>query len=71
MDGLINSNAYFQSLKNRTAGAYLAGIGMDYVLVNEEFIDQLPYDRQFKPYLEKSGMNYYNMSLFRYRSYQP
>ncbi len=71
MDGLINSNAYFEALKNRTAGAYLEEIGMDYVLVNEEFIDQLPYDRQFRAYLEKTGLNHYNMSLFRYRLHQP
>lgn len=71
MDGLINSYTYFRMLQNREAGQYLAEIGMDYVLVNEEFIDQLPYDRQFRPYLEKTGLNYYNMSLFRYLSGPP
>lgn len=67
MDGLINSYEYFLALKNKTAGEYLENIGMDYVLANEGFIDRLPYDRQFRPYLEKTGEAYYNKELFRYR----
>jgi hypothetical protein len=71
MDGLINSYTYFRLLQKREAGQYLAEIGMDYVLANDAFIDQLPYDRQFRPYLEETGFRYYNMTLFRYRSGQP
>ena len=67
MDGLINSYEYYLALKNKTAGEYLENIGMDYVLANEGFIDRLPYDRQFRPYLEKTGEAYYNKELFHYR----
>lgn len=68
MDGLINSYEYFQALKSKTAGEYLANIGMDYVLANEGFIERLPYGGQFNSYLEKTGKAYYNKELFYYRS---
>jgi hypothetical protein len=68
MDGLINSYEYFQLLQNREAGAYLTEIGMDYVLANAGFLDQLPYRGQFKPYLERLNINYGGKDLLRYDS---
>lgn len=67
MDGLINSYEYFQLLKNREAGAYLAGIGMDYILANTYLLDQLPYNGQYAPYTEWMDIRYGGKDLVRYR----
>jgi hypothetical protein len=66
MDGLINSYEYFQLLKERQAGAYLAGIGMDYILANTGIINQLPYNGQYTPYTEWMDIRYGGKDLVRY-----
>jgi hypothetical protein len=50
MDGLINSYAYFQALKENRGGKYLANIGLDYIFANEYIItNSMPYSQQFSP----------------------
>lgn len=50
MDGLINSYAYFQALKQNQGGKYLANIGMDYIFANRYIItSSMPYRYQFTP----------------------
>jgi len=50
MDGLINSYAYFQALKENQGGKYLAKIGLDYVFANRYIItSSMPYRYQFTP----------------------
>ena len=67
MDGLINSNQYFQLLKQRKAGDLLAKEGMDYILANSDLLDQLPYKSQFAPYIEWMDVHYGGKDLVRYR----
>lgn len=66
MDGLINSYEYFQLLKERRAGEYLAGLGMDYILANVYLLDQLPYNGQYAPYTEWMDIRYGGKDLMRY-----
>ena len=66
MDGLINSYQYFELLKKREAGKYLADIGMNYVMANLELLDGLPYRGQYYPYLEWMDVNYGGKSLVHY-----
>lgn len=50
MDGLINSYAYFQALKENQGGKYLAKIGLNYIFANEYIItNTAPYRQQFSP----------------------
>lgn len=70
MDGLINSYEYFQLLKDREAGAYLAEIGMDYILANMDIINQLPYNGQYTPYTEWMDIRYGGKDLIRYHPIQ-
>ena len=70
MDGLINSYAYFQALQNRTGGAYLQQIGLDYVLANPVILDQQPYKGQFNAYLEPLPVFYGGKQLMHYRATQ-
>lgn len=67
MDGLINSNQYFQLLKNKQAGDYLANEGLDYILANSSLLNQLPYKGQFAPYIEWMDRRYGGKDLVRYR----
>lgn len=66
MDGLINSNEYFQNLKDKQAGEYLAGQGMNYILANSMLLDQIPYKGQFFPYTEPTGTSYGGKDLLRF-----
>lgn len=66
LDGLINSYEYFQLLKEKRAGAYLAEIGMDYILANASLLDQLPYNGQYAPYTEWMDIRYGGKDLVRY-----
>jgi hypothetical protein len=66
MDGLINSYEYFQLLKKGQAGAYLAKIGMDYLLANMNILNQLPYNGQYTPYIEWMDIRYGGKYLARY-----
>jgi hypothetical protein len=50
MDGLINSYAYFQALKENQGGKYLAKRGMNYVFANRDIVTgSMPYRNQFTP----------------------
>jgi hypothetical protein len=52
MDGLINSAAYFQSLRAGRADEYLAGIGLDYIFSNPDILQNPPYNGQFDEWSE-------------------
>ena len=71
MDGLINSHEYFELLKDKQAGPYLADIGMNYVLANIQILDSLPYRGQYAKYLVKTGLRYGGKELARYGAPQP
>src|SRR5215216_2823324 len=58
MDGLINSYAYFEKLKDREAGKYLAEMGMDYIMANTGILDGLPYRGQYNEYMEKMDIRF-------------
>ncbi|MGE5644028.1 MAG: hypothetical protein ACM3Y8_13540, partial [Byssovorax cruenta] len=66
MDGLINSYQYFELLKKKEAGEYLAEIGMNYVMANLDLLDGLPYRGQYHPYMEWMDVNYGGKNLVRY-----
>jgi len=68
MDGLINSPEYFQLLKERKAGEYLADEGMNYILANFDILNQLPYKGQFTPYIEWMDIRYGGKDLMRYHA---
>lgn len=68
MDGLINSYEYFQLLKDKKAGEYLAEIGMDYILANPYMLNDLPYRKQFAPYIiTETNIRYGGKDLVQYR----
>jgi len=71
MDGLINSYEYFQLLKDKEAGQYLADMGMDYVLANTYLLNDLPYRGQFTPYTEWMDVRYGGKDLVRYHPDTP
>lgn len=71
MDGLINSYQYFQLLKEKEAGKYLADLGMNYVLANIQLLDGLPYRGQYREYLEQTEFGYGGKELSQYRAPQP
>ncbi|MBI5945286.1 MAG: hypothetical protein HY864_13020 [Chloroflexi bacterium] len=56
MDGLINSNDYFQALQNRQAPEYLRSRGLQIIFANVQLLDQPPYYGQFRPYLVNFGV---------------
>jgi hypothetical protein len=66
MDGLINSYDYFEQLKEKQAGRYLAEIQMNYVLANLQILNSLPYRGQYHDYLERTGLRYGGKELVRY-----
>jgi len=66
MDGLINSNAYFQALKEKQAGAYLASEGLNYIFARTIILDGQPYAKQFDPYLERTVYFYEGKDLLRF-----
>ncbi|NWG08443.1 MAG: hypothetical protein HXY35_17330 [Chloroflexi bacterium] len=66
MDGLINSYPYFQALKARTAGEYLNDIGLDYVFANPGLLSGQPYNKQFDPYLQGTGIFFGEKELLKY-----
>jgi hypothetical protein len=71
MDGLINSHAYFELLKKKEAGKYLAEIGMDYILASRDLLNGLPYRGQYEEYTEWMDINYGGKDLVRYHTIQP
>jgi len=66
MDGLINSYEYFQLLKEKAAGKYLADMGMNYILANINILNGSPYKGQFTPYTEWTDIKYGGKDLLRY-----
>jgi hypothetical protein len=54
MDGLINSYAYFQAIKEGTAGTYLRKMGVKYVFGNYSILtDSMPYRTSLEGQLEE------------------
>jgi hypothetical protein len=52
MDGLINSYAYFQAIKNDQGGEFLDKMGVDYIFGNPYILQNTaPYRTQFKDHL--------------------
>ena len=66
MDGLINSYEYFKAVQAHEAGAYLADIGLDYVLANPAILDQQPYKGQYNEYMHALEVFYGGKQLMRY-----
>jgi MFS family permease len=70
MDGLINSYAYFQALKENQGGKYLASIGLDYIFANKYIItNSMPYRQQFSStelFLVDGAPSYGQKVLMRY-----
>jgi hypothetical protein len=65
MDGLINSHAYFQALKQGTAGLYLEALGLDYVLIQQSELEQPPYSQMLAGRIEYLA-DYEDARLYRY-----
>ena len=73
MDGLINSYAYFQAVKQGSAGIYLKSIGVGYVFGNYAILtDSMPYRPNLEGRLEEiPGVPAYgNKELLRLTSKQ-
>jgi hypothetical protein len=66
MDGLINSPAYFQSLRAGRADEYLANIGLDYIFSNPDILQNPPYNGQFDEWSEIVA-EFGKKDLYRYR----
>ncbi len=66
MDGLINSYEYFQLLKKKEAGTYLADMGLNYILANINILNGSPYKGQYTPYSEWTDIKYGGKDLLRY-----
>jgi hypothetical protein len=71
MDGLMNSNEYFQLMQSRQAYQYFDRIKLDYVYANPVIIDQSePYIWMIKDQLKPIGV-YGGSTLFRYLPHNP
>lgn len=67
MDGLINSNEYFQAMKHGQAGLFLERMGLDYVFANPYIVlKSAPYRGQFTDRLEVANAIYGGKSLMRF-----
>ena len=67
LDGLINSNEYFQRMRRGKTTEYFDRIGLDYVYGNIYMITQSdPYARMFSDRVELIG-TVEGASLFRYK----
>jgi hypothetical protein len=47
MDGLVNSNGYFQALQNGTSADYLYKSGVRYIFANPDLLNSIPYRGQY------------------------
>lgn len=66
LDGLMNSAAYFISMKNGTAASFLDQMGMDYVYANAYMVTKTdPYNETFAGRLEELD-TFAGATLFRY-----
>ena len=66
MDGLINSQPYFEALKNGTAGEFLENMGLDYVFANKAILESQPYKNLFDAYLMDTGIEFDGNTLMKY-----
>ena len=66
LDGLMNSTAYFDGMKDGTAAEFLNRMGMDYVFANAYMVTKSePYDRIFAGRLTQLD-TFANATLFRF-----
>ena len=68
LDGLINSYTYYQLLKEKKAGPFLANEGLNYILANSDLLNQLPYKGQFAPYISLMDVRYGGKDLMHYQA---
>jgi hypothetical protein len=47
MDGLVNSNGYFQSLQKGNSADYLYKSGVRYIFANPDLLNSIPYRGQY------------------------
>ncbi|HRQ24705.1 MAG TPA: hypothetical protein PLF42_14860, partial [Anaerolineales bacterium] len=66
MDGLINRTEYFEAVRSGAGGQFLLDLGMDYALVNLDFVTRQPYNGQFNPYMETMDLYVHVFELFYY-----
>jgi hypothetical protein len=67
MDGLINSNAYFQALKNGRGAAFLDEMKVNYVYGNEYVLTQTdPYYKMLEGHLDQEVVVTGTAVLYRY-----
>jgi hypothetical protein len=66
MDGLINSYAYYQALRDGHGGEYMANIGLDYIFSNPDILQNPPYNGQFSAWSENVA-EFGKKDLLRYR----
>ena len=67
LDGLINSTAYFKSLKEDRANEYLTAAGMEYVYGEEQvLLDSDPYRWIFTDHLELITTTSSDFNFYRY-----
>lgn len=71
MDGLINSHEYAQAVQQGAAGEFLLDLGMDYALVNFDFVTRQPFNGQFNPYMTSLDKYSHIFELFRYGAQTP
>ena len=65
MDGLINSNPYFQANKAYQGSDYLYNMGLDYIFANPAFLEIQPYRGQYTGRLEIID-NYGGKAIMRF-----
>jgi hypothetical protein len=68
LDGLINSYAYFQAVKQHKVAEFLADEGLNYIFARTYILGRQPYLKQFDPYLERTVYSYEGKDLLRYHS---
>jgi len=66
MDGLINSNEYFQAHKAGRGGGFLAEMGLSYVFVNPLLLGDIPYRGEFDGRLGEPIANYYKKAVIKF-----
>jgi len=66
MDGLINSNEYFQAHKAGRGGGFLAEMGLSYVFVNPLLLGDIPYRGEFDGRLGEPIANYNKKAVIKF-----
>lgn len=68
MDGLINSYAYFEAMREGKAADYLYNLGVDYIFANPDLLTKTaPFQVQFKGRLQKLNQVFGGKELMRLR----